>query len=168
VGTGFLARVAERSSAKRMSYYRRNLPHIQVDWKTHFITFATHKRAPLPSWARDIVLSACRHHDGKSYDLIAAVIMPDHVHLIVVPLTDEEKNCVVRLFSVTRSIKGYSAREINKRLGRKGQVWQDESFDHVIRTGDFEPKLDYLLQNPVKKGLAQKWQEYRWCYLKQE
>jgi len=92
--------------------------------------------------------------------------MPDHVHLILVPLIDEVKRCVVPLEWITRSIKGYSARQINARLRRRGQVWQDESFDHVIRNGNFDSKLEYLLQNPVRKGLAAGWQMYRWCYWK--
>jgi len=92
--------------------------------------------------------------------------MPDHVHLILIPLIDYEKRCMVPLEWITRSIKGYSARQINVRLGRKGQVWQDESFDHVIRKGNFDAKLDYVLQNPVKRGLVSKWQDYRWCFWK--
>jgi len=93
--------------------------------------------------------------------------MPDHVHLILIPLIDEVKRCVVPLCWITRSIKGYSARQINGRSGQKGQVWQDESFDHVIRRGDFDAKLDYLLRNPERKGLARSWQEYRWCFWKE-
>jgi REP element-mobilizing transposase RayT len=150
-----------------MSYYERNLPHIERDFRPHFVTFATHMRRILQPWARDIVLSACRYHADKSCDLLAAVVMPDHVHIIVIPLIDESKKCVVPLYWITRSIKGYSARQINKEAGRSGQVWQDESFDHVIRRGDFDSKLDYLLQNPVRKALAKVWQEYRWCYCKQ-
>jgi REP element-mobilizing transposase RayT len=92
--------------------------------------------------------------------------MPDHVHLILAPLVDETTHAIFPLHSITRSIKGYSARQINKSLRRKGQVWQDESFDHFIRNGDFEAKLQYLLHNPVKHGLARTWQEYRWCYWK--
>ncbi len=97
---------------------------------------------------------------------MAAVIMPDHVHLIVFPLIDQRKKCVVALEWITRSIKGYSARRINERLGQRGHVWQDESFDHVIRRGNFEAKLDYVLQNPVRKGLAVSWESYPWCYWK--
>jgi REP element-mobilizing transposase RayT len=71
--------------------------------------------------------------------------MPDHVHLILSPLIDEAIGCAVPLYWITRSIKGYSARQINKHLERTGRVWQDEAFDHVIRKGGFEAKLDYLL-----------------------
>jgi REP element-mobilizing transposase RayT len=149
-----------------MNYYKRNLPHIQQESRPHFITFATHKRAQLSPSARDIVLTACHHHHERTCDLLAAVIMPDHVHLILAPLIIVATKGIVPLHWITRSIKGYSARQINKHLQRTGQIWQDESFDHIIRKGDFHAKLDYLLQNPVKNGLAETWQEYRWCYWK--
>jgi REP element-mobilizing transposase RayT len=92
--------------------------------------------------------------------------MPDHVHLKLIPLVDQAKQCVTPLFWITRSIKGYSARMINRQANRTGPVWQDESFDHVIRRGDFDNKLEYLLENPVRKGLAGTWRNYRWCYWK--
>jgi REP element-mobilizing transposase RayT len=164
---GFQARAAEPGSAiTAMTYYERNLPHVQRDLRPHFLTFATYKRISLAPWSRDIVLSACHFHNEKSCDLGAAVIMPDHVHLILVPLVDEEKQCVTPIHWITRSIKGFSARQINARIGRKGTVWQDESFDHVIRRGDWDAKLEYLLLNPVRKGLAERWQDYRWCWWK--
>jgi REP element-mobilizing transposase RayT len=165
VDTGFQARVAERSSAFKMTNYERNLPHLQQESRPYFVTFATHKRTPLPAHARDIVLSACHYHHEKTCDLLAAVIMPDHVHLILAPFLDEDR-AVVPLHWITRSIKGYSARQINNALQRAGQVWQDESFDHIIRKGNFHAKLDYLLQNPVRNGLAKTWEEYKWCYWK--
>jgi REP element-mobilizing transposase RayT len=68
-----------------MTFYRRDLPHLQRDNKPHFITFATHKRAILPDWARQIVLDLCLHDHEKLYRLYVAVVMPDHVHLIYLP-----------------------------------------------------------------------------------
>jgi putative transposase len=71
-----------------MTFYRRNLPHLQRDDKPHFITFVTKKRSILPPWARDIILECCKHDDEKKYELFAAVVMPDHVHLVLTPLID--------------------------------------------------------------------------------
>ena len=46
-------------------------------------------------------------------------------------------------------IKGVSARNVNKLLDRSGPVWQEESFDHVLRsTESFAEKLEYIRQNP--------------------
>ena len=72
-----------------MTFYRRNLPHLQRDFKLHFVTFVTKNRWNLPEQARDIVLASARHDDTLHYDLHAAVVMPDHVHLILTPLINE-------------------------------------------------------------------------------
>ena len=61
------------------------------------------------------------------------------------------------LAEIVKGIKSVTARKINRHRGRKGgSVWQDEYYDHVIRdVDDFAAELNYLLQNPIKQGLAQ-------------
>ncbi len=52
-------------------------------------------------------------------------------------------------------IKGASAHSINKLLKRRGHVWQDESFDHILRSEEkMISKVEYICQNPVRKGLV--------------
>src|SRR5581483_3931542 len=97
-----------------VSFYRRNLPHLQRDNKPHFITFVTKDRRVLPDAHRDIVLSCCSHDHGTKYDLHVAVVMPDHVHLILTPLTDELLREVNSLFGITKAIKGASAHAMNR------------------------------------------------------
>jgi hypothetical protein len=47
-----------------------------------------------------------------------------------------------------------------------GAVWQEESFDHVLRSNEsFEQKLEYIRQNPVRAGLVSRPEEYRWLWL---
>ena len=53
-----------------------------------------------------------------------------------------------------QSLKGNSAREGNLVLSRTGQFWEHESFDHVISKGRFRATIRYVLNNPVKAGLA--------------
>jgi predicted secreted Zn-dependent protease len=54
-----------------------------------------------------------------------------------------------------KSIKGISARDVNKLLGRGGPVWQEESFDHVLRTNEsFKEKIEYIRQNPGAAGIG--------------
>jgi REP element-mobilizing transposase RayT len=151
-----------------MSYYERNLPHIQADDRFHFLTFATYDRVILPEWARKIVLGCCLRDHTKTYDLNAAVIMPDHVHLILWPLVDHKKSETISLQNITQAIKSSSAHAINKYAHRSGPVWQDESFDHVIREGYGFSKLQYLLENPVRKGLVRSWDEYKWSWCAEE
>ncbi len=149
-----------------MTFYRRHLPHIQRDAKPHFITFSTKDRMHLSEWARDIVMSCCKFGDGSQHCLRVAVVMPDHAHLLLEPLIDHERNAVFSLSRILRSIKGVSAREINKQLDRTGSVWQDESFDHVVRDSEnLDGKIRYILQNPARKGLAARASEYKWTFI---
>jgi putative transposase len=151
------------------SSYRRNLPHLQRDNKPHFLTFCTFRRWTLPDWARYIVLQSCIRADGWTVDLCALVVMPDHVHMIFVPLVDNGKLEVVPLAKITKAIKGSSAHLINRRLGRSGKVWQEESFDRVRRLSEkVGEKVLYILENPVRKGLASVWQDYPWLWVKRE
>lgn len=146
----------ERSETKR------KLPHLQTPESTYFVTFRCRQGLFLSERAKDIVMSAIRYWDGARLDLDAAVVMPDHVHFIFRVLGG------LSVSAVLQSIKGYSARSINRLLSRKGRFWLDESFDHVIRhRREFEEKIEYIRQNPVTRGLAPSWREYRWLWIKE-
>ena len=148
-----------------MTFYRRNLPHLQRDNKPHFITFVTKDRRILPDWACDLVLASCRHDHGTKHNLHAAVVMPDHVHMILTPLIDERRRAVVSLIEILKAIKGASAHAINHSLGVRGTVWQEESFDRVLRSSEkLDEKIAYVLQNPVRRGLVDDWHKYRWLW----
>jgi REP element-mobilizing transposase RayT len=148
-----------------VSFHRRILPHLQRDNKPHFITFVTKNRWVLPDWARDVVLGCCRHDHGTKYHLHVSVVMPDHVHLILTPQIDHARQMVVSLSEIMKGIKGASAHAINKHLGRKGAIWQIESFDHVLRSSEsLDAKILYILENPVRQGLVHDWTGYRWLW----
>ncbi len=148
-----------------MTFYRRNLPHLQRDGKRHFVTFVSKDRWKLPEWARDIVLESIRHDDAVGYDLDAAVVMPDHAHLILTPGIDERRHRVMPLFEIMQAIKGASARKINQRLEGHGAIWQEESFDRVLRSAeDNYAKVMYVLGNPVRRRLVNDWREYKWLW----
>jgi len=150
-----------------MQFYRRNLPHLQKDFTPHFITFVTKFRWILPPPARDIVLASCRHDHRRMYELYVATVMPDHVHLILTPLIDEQRCEVFSLMKIMQGIKAASARQINQQLVRKGPVWQEESFDHVLRSSEsLDAKVTYILQNPVRKGFVATSGEYPWSWQK--
>ena len=68
----------------------------------------------------------------------------------------------------TKVLKGYSAFRINRELGRTGSVWQDETYDHVIRGGEMQEMFIYALFNPVRKGLVSTPEEYEWLWWNQE
>jgi putative transposase len=147
--------------------YRRRLPHYQKADRTIFVTFRKLNRDPFAANVRDVILQHCTHDDGKRYILHAAIVMPDHAHLLLTPIRDQDGWPYV-LPAILKLIKGVSARSVNKLLGSSGPVWQDESFDHVLRSNEsFVEKLEYIRQNPVRAGLVTKAEEYPWLWLEQ-
>jgi REP element-mobilizing transposase RayT len=159
-GTSQTRPMAKRTPAE----YRRNLPHLQAEGKTYAITFCTKDRWVLPEEVLDRVLQHCLHDHGVKLHMHAAVVMPDHVHLLLTPGTDLEGN-TYGLSEIMSGIKGASAHSINRMLKRKGPVWQDESFDHILRSDErIEARVEYLSQNPVRKGLAAQPEDYPWLW----
>jgi hypothetical protein len=81
--------------------------------------------------------------------------MPDHVHVLLKPFAGWS------LAKILQGIKGFTARQINKTLGRTGSFWQDESFDHLVRNErDWWDKFNYIHANPVIAGLAERPEDY--------
>ncbi len=157
------------SDACLMQFYRRDLPHLQRDFKPHFITFVTEARMQLPDWARQLAMASCRHDHRKKYELYVAVVMPDHVHLILTPAVDHQRQEIYSLIAIMRGIKAASARAINQHWNRHGRVWQDESFDHVLRASEqLDAKIQYVLENPVRTGLVTDWRKYPWVWQRQD
>jgi REP element-mobilizing transposase RayT len=146
--------------------YRRRLPHYQKDDRALFVTFCKLARwEPLSEPARDLVFKHCLHDHGKKYDLHAAVVMPEHVHLLFRVLHDPEE-WPYSLPQILKVLKGASARSVNRLMGREGPVWQDESFDHVLRSDEsLHQKIEYLRQNPVRRGLVLRPEDYRWLWV---
>ena len=69
------------------------------------------------------------------------------------------------LSTIMQSLKGYTARKCNLVLHRSGAFWQHESFDRVIRDEEeFDRTVRYVLNNPVKSGMAANWREWNWNY----
>jgi len=96
-----------------------------------------------------LVEQALRFFDGERYALGDFVIMPNHVHALVIPMVDRT------IGSILKSWKSYSAREIHQREGLSGSFWQRESFDHIVRTRRQLDRLrEYIAGNPVKAKLS--------------
>jgi REP element-mobilizing transposase RayT len=148
--------------------YRRRLPHYQRDGQPLFVTFRTQVAFKLSPLAQSLALQHCLHDNGKTIQMHAVVVMPDHVHLLFTAMRDAE-GWTFALPEILRAIKGSSARSINKASGRTGPVWQDESFDHVLRGDDsLSETVEYIRQNPVRKGLVEKPEDYQWLWVESD
>jgi hypothetical protein len=57
--------------------------------------------------------------------------------------------------------------QISKSLRRRGTVWLDENFDRIIRDEEeFLEKMGYIVNNPMKTGLVQNSEDYKWLYVR--
>ena len=86
--------------------------------------------------------------------------MPNHVHMVVVLSADSAS-----LTNTLQRLKSYTATQANKLLDRTGAFWQPESYDHLVRPGELERIIRYVLENPVKAGLVDEWQKWPYTYL---
>jgi REP element-mobilizing transposase RayT len=104
--------------------------------------------------------------ENKGWLIYAATIMPNHVHLLM--RHREGGDC--QLSRDLGVLKGFTAHEANKCLGRTGQpFWMDESFDHWCRTDDeLHGIAGYIAQNPVKAGLVGCWTAWPWTRVSPE
>lgn len=135
-----------------------------------------------PHWLNinDIAKTVCDEivcGDGTDYDLIAYSVMPNHVHIVFTPIINQSKTidrkrtykkCPASFYLVTKILqvlKSKTALKCNKLLKRSGTFWHHESYDHVVRNNDELVKIvNYTLANPVKAGLADNWEEWKWNY----
>jgi len=139
-------------------YYRRRLPHWRVDDAIYFVTWRLAKTQPgLDPSEQDLVTSAVKHFEGRRYQLMALVVMNDHVHVL---LSMSER---YRLEDVIHSWKSFTANRLQRDHGRCGAVWQDEYFDRIVRDEqELGQKFDYIQGNPWTR-----WPEletYKWIW----
>jgi putative transposase len=85
--------------------------------------------------------------------------MPNHVHVVLIVKLEHS------LIEILQKIKGSTSRYCNLALKRSGKFWQHESYDHSIRSNEFERIVAYVLNNPVKACLVKEWKDWPWTYL---
>ncbi len=116
----------------------------------------------------ELVCDSMKFWDQKRYDLLAYCVMSNHVHKVMVPLLIKEDE-YYPLADIMHGVKSYTAGEANKILGRNGQFWTHESFDHYCRSeGEELEVIKYVLNNPVKAGLVSDARQWKWSYVKRE
>jgi REP element-mobilizing transposase RayT len=173
-----------------MNHYERRLPHWDVLGQPLFVTFRLHGSLPAnrvfppqrltngkafvamdrildradsgPLFLRqqeiaELVVSALRDGERRfqRYQLHSFVVMANHVHILVTPQVVATK--------WLGPLKGFTAYQANQLLGRHGAFWQDESYDHLVRSdAEFGRIRAYIERNPVIAGLVADPGQYRW------
>jgi REP-associated tyrosine transposase len=71
-----------------------------------------------------------------------------------------------KVSEILQNLKRYTAVECNKLVHHSGSFWQHESYDHVVRNnGELNRIVKYVLYNPVKAGLCERWDDWEWSYV---
>ncbi len=123
----------------------------------------------------ELVQESFLHHDGERYQLLAWVVMPNHVHVLIQPLGEWT------LDKIVASWKSFSERKIAEYMRQRqaqaetqaqtqsqagawrSQVWQREYWDRFIRNEQhLNAIMKYIHENPVKAGLVTNAEEWRW------
>jgi putative transposase len=122
---------------------------------TYMVTSATSDRQGHfrnERWAR-LLIDTLYHYRGSAYLLHEFVIMPDHIHVLITPLTNLEK--------AVQFIKGGFSYRAKKELGANLEVWQKGFSDHRIRdAGDYAEHILYIRHNPVRARLCEIEEEF--------
>lgn len=148
-------------AVNEVELHRWKLAFARMDWWLDREPAACHLKDPrLASSVMDAIL----HFASERYEVYALVVMPSHFHWVFRPL----QNWVQTLVSVQsprerimQGLKTFTARCCNALLGRQGQFWQEESYDHWVRDEDELFRiLQYVENNPVVAGLVDKPEEF--------
>jgi len=153
------------------------LKHFDHDGRARFVTFCTHKKVPflVTNEFRRIIIETLRGLQADMrFRILAYVIMPEHIHLVIVPEIGSEVGHIVG------EIKRQSAIRIHKILIAKNSnlltklaavrngykrfaCWQRRCYDHNCRTNEkVWEKVNYCHNNPVRRGLVSSPGRWRW------
>ncbi len=159
--------VAIKLRQEREALQKRNDPTEMNEWQREaFVRIeaildaskngATHlDHAPLA----DIVFNAFHWLEERGWLIHALTVMPNHVHVLT-RNTQGQNHLLNHHLGI---LKGWTAREANRLLDRKGSFWMDENFDHWCRTQkEIESLANYIVDNPVKAGLVDSRQKWPW------
>ena len=128
---GYPHHVTQRGVRKQQTFFRDS------DYRL-YIEFAANEKGP----AGIEVWSYC--------------LMPNHVHLVVVP---ERRDSLSSFF---RKVHGEYARRINKENNWQGHLWQERFYSYVMDEQHLVAALRYTELNPVRAGLCQNAIDWRW------
>ncbi len=170
--SSFQLGASPQSPAAGARYWKRRLPHYERPHGIYHVTFSTRDHRILTEPARDVVMNSLRHFDGRRYELYAACVMPDHVHVLLQPMVNGGdavgEPSFFGLAEIFHSLKSFTANEVNKLEGREGeQLWENEYHDRLMRSdADVEEKFHYVLSNPWRSDVVGPEEDYSWIWFR--
>ena len=132
------------------------LSEIQLPWEKsiiYFVTLCVEDRRKVLANPKTFEAIKATVIQLRRWRVLAGVIMPDHAHWIVAPIEDRE-------LSVGDFATGFK-RTLRKTLGSQPWEWQRGCFDRLLRSDEnLSSKWIYVQDNPVRQGLAQRWEDW--------
>src|SRR5215470_13806209 len=124
----------------------------------YFITASTFQKQNILQSDRmaglfiDVLL---HYRQEQKYFLHEFVVMPDHFHLLITPQESLER--------AMKLIKGGSSFRAKRELGFVHEIWQPSFYDRRVRDAEeYFAFREYTRQNPRKRGLATRAEDYRY------
>jgi len=152
-----------------MANYRRLFLH----GYSYYITIVTHQRNPILIENIELLRESFKYAKSKfSFRIQAIVVMPDHLHMIIEVINPTEYPKIIS------SLKRYFSKNCNptfykdilqshhrEKMGYL-PVWQKRFYEHTTRDEkDFNTKLQYIHNNPLKHSLVENINDWKYCSL---
>ena len=139
----------------------RRLERVWIDWPIYFITSCTFKRRSIlvsKEVAKILVDEWQQARERHGWAVGRYVIMPDHVHFFCSAELDAKS-----LPTFMQAWKQWTSKRMARELKFSGTVWQEEFFDHVLRSSESSSqKWDYVRENAVRGGFVTRSDEWPW------
>jgi len=132
---------------------------IVVPDQPHHITQRGNRGAPVFLEPEDQgrYMSLLADYCGRQgIEVMGWCLMPNHVHLVLVPPSQEALGMALRPLHMRYS------QHLNWRLGSGGLVWQGRFYSCVLDEGHCQAALRYVEQNPLRAGLVERAEDWLW------
>jgi len=152
-----------------LSLHKRKNPRLKdFDYSmpyAYFVTICTKNKSNYfteESFNKKIIECLISEKNRNNISVYVYCLMPNHLHLLISP-----DNFGI---SISKFIGGFKSK--STRLGwKKGikKLWQDRFYDHILRRNeDLKEIAQYILNNPVRKGIVESYGDYEFCGLLDE
>ncbi|HLA81858.1 MAG TPA: transposase [Thermoleophilia bacterium] len=136
----------------------KTLRRVHVPGAVYFVTATTRHREPILVGDRaGAVVEAFERLRGESRaHVLAFVVMPDHIHALLIPLAEGHIGDPMKFF---KRVAGNQIR----RSGHAGRAWEARFYDRVIRDrAELDAAVEYIDTNPVQAGLCEEPTAWPW------
>ena len=122
----------------------------------YFVTICVANRKPMLANERAFAAFKTTAARLRDWEVLAAVLMPDHLHFVTAPIEDRE----AKLGNCVAAIKRWMRQEL-----KAAWKWQRSSFDRLLRSDELlHDKWLYTEENPVRAGLVKRWEDWPYRY----